>query len=98
MKQTSSLTRGLADAQEQHAREQHDRAARSPYQAGDRIYPASSLPYGRGRVIPTVTPDDSAPAFNAAKKLYRLYTQFLPGVKIAPLVKRYFDGATLLFG
>lgn len=61
MKQTSSLTRNLAAAQD-------------------------------------IGGETSSPAFNAAKTLYRLYTQFLPDVDVRSIVQRYFAGATLYYG
>jgi hypothetical protein len=36
--------------------------------------------------------------FNAPKTLYRVYTEDVPGVDLTPIVKRYFDGATILRG
>jgi hypothetical protein len=41
---------------------------------------------------------DDSPAFNAAKTLYRLYTQWLSNVDIASYIGRYFDGATVYRG
>lgn len=41
----------------------------------------------------------NAPAFNAPKTLYRIYTQYLPGrVDVEGIIARYFAGATLYFG
>lgn len=66
MKQTSSLTRQMTDAQIAHAE-------------GKRA-------------------EQTAPAWNAVKTVFHIYTEFLASVDYAAIVARYFAGATLYRG
>ena len=90
MKQESSLTRTLAEAQEQHARTVQSVIDSPTINLASRAQ--------RHRLADVADNRHDAPAFNTRKTVYRLYTEALARVDVVPYVNRYFDGATIYLG
>lgn len=59
---------------------------------------ANDNPAGRAELDAANRKLATGPVFNAAKTVYRLYTEDIPTVDVRGIVKRYFEGATILYG